>query len=398
MIQQRNQLLQRKGEVAPKKTVMPYNTGAPNAGETIQRFAFIKEKQIGKVEPGWAPEMKTMVSDNLVRNYESKDEFKNHAAGKTDYLGNLAGTAKAGTWLRFHPTGMNILGEYHNLVTLFDVAPAVGSKNFVYEIYSADVLSSGSAMKTAYEKEVEPESKKFGIEKEPDKQKFGAESLFPKMGVSLISLRPYFEKIKPIADLKTGHYSGQVDQRYLKIAWGYSKDVAASAVKWPNLLPPQMQWLASVYNSVEAKLDTFITSLPVEGYLGDELDKPGNEKLFLPLAEFARAFIDAMVEMAALAKSSRLSAAERQKLLTGTGLDDEKKRELFEDWRNYNFEDNVKNAAKRGVRYAGMGQFHLDYLKNVGLPSNGHPYEMAGKDLRAFEALTKKLQNEAKKP
>jgi hypothetical protein len=116
------------------------------------------------------------------------------------------------------------------------------------------------------------------------------------------------------------------------------------------------------------------------------------------LAKFARAFTEAMVEMAAFDKSSRLSQSKRKQLTTGKSLSEKEKMNLFSKWRNFHFEDNVKAAAKRGVRYAGMGQAHLDYLKKVGLPPNGHPYEMAGKDLQAFEALTQKLKKMAKRP
>ena len=75
--------------------------------------------------------MKAMVSDSLVRNYVDIDEFKKHADKKTDYLGNLAGKVKTGTWLRFSATGINILGENHTMVTLQDVTPAVESKGFI---------------------------------------------------------------------------------------------------------------------------------------------------------------------------------------------------------------------------------------------------------------------------
>ncbi|MGD8590010.1 MAG: hypothetical protein PVG22_14385 [Chromatiales bacterium] len=378
------------------------------AGKTLQRYAFLGEKQIRKGQAGLTPKMKKMVSDKLVRQYITLSEFKDHADNKTDYLGNLSGTTKVGTWLRFNPKGINLLGENHTLVTLADVVPAVGSKNFIYEIFSADTLAGGSAIKSAYEKEIKPEAKKFGITKVPDKKRFGIESLFPKMGFALTLAIPYFEKKMPVASLKTGNYVGQPIQRYLKIAWGYSKDnmyfvqsmLSAALVHPPMLLliTPKLMQLSIVHLSVQAQLDKFITSLPVNGYLGDELGKPTNTKLFAPLAKFARAFTEAMVEMAAFDKSSRLSQSKRKQLTTGKSLSEKEKMNLFSKWRNFHFEDNVKAAAKRGVRYAGMGQAHLDYLKKVGLPPNGHPYEMAGKDLQAFEALTQKLKKMAKRP
>jgi hypothetical protein len=85
-------------------------------------------------------------------------------------------------------------------------------------------------------------------------------------------------------------------------------------------------------------LDPFITPLPVDGFLGDELEKPGKDKLIPP-----------------------------------------------------------PDAAKRGVRYAGMGQAHLDHLKAVGLPAGGHPFEMDGDDIKKFRDRTKALRAKAVK-
>ena len=45
-----------------------------------------------------------------------------------------------------------------------------------------------------------------------------------------------------------------------------------------------------------------------------------------------------------------------------------------------------------------MGQAHLDHLVAVGLEKNQHPFEMDGKDIAAFKALTDKLKKAAKKP
>lgn len=418
------------------------------AFDTIQRFAFINENQVDQKTKGLTPGMKTKAADSLVRNYKSMKEFKKHAAKQTDYLGNLAGKVKTGTWMRFNPSGINVLGEYHTQVEFSAVAPSVGTKNFIYEQFSSDIMEKGSYLKAAYEKVNQLEFKKLGIEKELDKKKFGSESLFPKMGFALTWAIPYFEKRAPIAKLKSGmdflgkpKYLGKPIQRYLTIAWGLSKDnlrlvkmmkavsvwgaaqasslvasvksilggAAAKLVKFilkvvawvvgvvMQILPKKAQ-LATVHDSVKAKLDPFINSLQVDGYIGDELVKPKNAGLFPPLAKFSKALSEAMVERAATEKSSRLSQAERKKFLTAKTTSEAEKKKLFGQWRNHYFEDEVKAAAKRGVRYAGMGKAHLDYLKKVGLPSNAHPYNMVNIDINRFEALTKKLAKKAKTP
>ncbi len=371
--------------------------GGTRAAPAVQRLAFVNETQITKSDKSFTPEMKVMVSDPKVRNYTAEDEFKKHAAKQTDYLGNLTD----GTWLRFSPTGTNLLGESHIKVTLQDVLPAVGSKSFIYEPISADTMAAGSSFKGAYETESQDRFRKLGIDKEPDKQPFGAESLYAKMGFNMTELIPFFDGTYPVSALATGHYFGKPGQRYLKIGWGWSKDnklETEAKLKARQGVPPKFAALATVHAKLEGRLDPFITSLPVDGYLGDALVKKGNDVLLAPLLEFSRAFTDAMVRVAAADSSSRLSMGKRASLAGSSAMSDADKKKLFTDWRNFNFEDNVKAATKRGVRYAGMGNKHLEYLVAAGLDKDQHPFDMEIKDITAFTNLTDKLKKAAKKP
>jgi hypothetical protein len=286
-------------------------------------------------------------------------------------------------------------------VSLDQVLPAVGSKSFIYEPFSSDVLSAGSNVKSAYEQENQGLFKTFGVETEKDKQKFGAESLFPKMGFSLTSAEEYFEGRAKMIDLDAYGYLGQPVQRYLKIAWAYSKDNLATVAaqrKAKEKIPPRLDALATVHEAVESKIDTFITTLVVDGHIEDELDKKENAGLRDPIAKFAKAFTEAIVELASTEASSRLSTAERKTLAAAKSTSHGDKISLFGKWRNFLFEDNVKAATKRGVRYAGMGQRHLDYLQGIGLEKTQHPFEMDGKDMKAFTDLTDKLKKAAKTP
>jgi len=86
-------------------------------------------------------------------------------------------------------------------------------------------------LKAAYEAANQPEFKKFGIENERDKQQYGSESLIPKMGIGLAFALPYFEKTSPISGLTSSSYLGQPVQRYLKLAWGYTKDNVSEVAK-----------------------------------------------------------------------------------------------------------------------------------------------------------------------
>ena len=362
----------------------------------IQRFAFINEEQVKPTETDLTTEVQDMVSDDVIRNYSSMDELEEHASKQTDYLGNLPG----GTWVNFSPAGINLLGENHTLVTLKDVVPAVGSTSFIYEPFSTDDLSEGSHMKTAYETENQEKFELLGVGEEQDKRQFGAESLFPKIGFALTIAIPYFEGNKPITALGSSEYVGQPIQRYLKIAWAHSKDndvLVREKQESSEQVPPKMAKLVLVHGEVAGLLDSFLTSLPVDGYIGDALAKENNPSILAALAVFSKAFTEAMVEMATFDESSRLSSSERERLGEEESTSAKDKMKLFAQWRNHHFEDAVRAAAKRGVRYAGMGQLHLDYLEKVGFPENAHPYEMAGKDIEGFKTLTSKLAKKAVK-
>jgi hypothetical protein len=363
----------------------------------VQRYAFVNETQVKKSEKGLTPKMLGMVADGAVRNYTGLDEFEKHADKQTDYLGNLAD----GTWMRFSPSGINLLGENHTKVSLEHVLPAVGSKSFIYEPFSSDALGAASHIKATFEKENRKLFKEFGIDKEKDKQPFGAESLFPKMGYGLTLALPYFKGTEAMSELGKSGYVGKPVQRYLKIAWAHSKDnlqLVKDKRKAKEKIPPKMEALATVHAAVAGELDTFITSLAVDGFIGDALSKKKSAPLLPSLAKFAEAFTEAMVERATTDPSSRLSSAERKTLAAAKSTSESDRMDLFSKWRDFHFEDNVKAATKRGVRYAGMGQFHLDHLVAVGLGAGQHPFEMDGKDIAAFKALTSKLKGAAKKP
>jgi hypothetical protein len=369
-------------------------SGAPaSADGVVQRHAFVAGAQVKKSDKIATGAVADFVTDDVVRSYKTKDELKKHASQQTDYLGNLPD----GTWMRFHPTGLNVLGEMHTLVRLRTVVNAIGTTNFIDERLSNDDLDPGSHMAAAYETENAETFKDFGIQDEPDKKQFGAEALLPKVGYAMNAALPYFIGPKKISDLTeaSAQYVGQPVQRYLKIGWAYGKDVKAKVAamqKAKQTVPPKMAELARVVAMCERELDGFITKLPVDGYLGDSLG-PDKYPLLPALAIVASAMVDASVEEAISDPSSRMNDAQKKKFAGTTTSEDKGK--LLSNWRNFKFEDSVKAAAGRGVRYAGMGLAHLRHLKDVGLPSNAHAYDMVDVDLTRFEEETARLKAKA---
>jgi hypothetical protein len=368
-------------------------------GTPVQRHAFVGGAQIPANDPALNPAMQAFARDNLVRSYTDRAEFQAHAAGTTDYLGNLPGPAGTGTWVRFSPTGTNILGENHTQVTLEHVVRAVGTQSFVYEPFSTDALAAGSQMRTAYETENAQRFRDFGVAHVADKRQFGGESLYPKMGFGLNLLLPYLAGTGNFGPLKAPGYTGQPVQRYLKIAWAHTKDVAAKVaqrrLRWPRP-SREIRAMLREYRASQAQLDAFITGLPVDGHLGDALDTVAGRPLVPSLRAFCEAFVAAMLARAT--SDTALTRRERRHLRAMPKTSRENKDAVFSDWRNLHFAHATVVAAQRGVRYAGMGRLHLDYLTGVGLPPNSHSYDMTGSAIARFEAETHRLAARATVP
>jgi hypothetical protein len=373
--------------------------GKGGSGGAIQRHAFVHGKQIKKSDPLVKSNgaIAAFVADTVVRDYKSRDEMTDHAAGSTDYIGNLAD----GTWLRFQPKGLNVLGEMHTLVTLSDVMKAVGSTSFISERFTTDDLAAGSQLKTEYDSAANDKYKEMGVDGDPDKKKYGAESLFPKIGFALSGARPFFDGTKPIEDLSTKEgYAGKPVQRYLKLGWAHAKDLRAQVtqqLRAKQTVSAPLITLCKTVAALEPKLDAFITGLPNDGFLGDAVIAAADPDLLAELLQLSDAIIDAMFERALSDPTARLDDKRKQELGSSPSSDDKFK--VFADWRNFNFEDSVKKAAADGVRYAGMGAGHLYYLQATKtLPPGSHDYDMSGKDLETFENRTKKLASRATKP
>jgi hypothetical protein len=376
-------------------------SSATPTGVTVQRWAWVGAKQVMPTEQGLDANMKALAGDNLVHSYFGQSEFADHAAGKTDYLGNLPDSSTSpGTWVRFSRKGTNLLGENHEQVTLEQVAPAVGSTSFIFEPFSTDVLTPGSAMEAAYDLETKDRYADFGVVGVADKRQFGAESLYPKMGFALTLLLPYFTGENSELDgLKAGGYVGKPTQRYLRIAWAHAKDVADEVAQLKaakKVVPSQQKKLAKAFESTKANLDAFITALPVTGYLGDALDTQEGKAKLPALAKFTKAFIAAM--LARIDSDTELTKEERKKLRKMDKDTLGEQSDVLDEWRNLHFMHALADAVARGVRYAGMGRNHLVYLEDKGLPAGSHAWDMVGQDIADFEFLTKILAASAQSP
>jgi hypothetical protein len=385
----------------PPAALLALQQGAGNravANLVVQRYAFVRDKQVNPSHPSLTPAMKAMAADTTVRDYKDGGEYADHAAGKTDHIGTLQ-AGSPGTWVRFPRAGSNLLGEDHTKVTLEHVVRAVGSTNFIYEPLAIDDMSALPSMKAAYEQENAARLTRMGVGGTADTRKLGSESLFPKIGFNMAALLPELQGGPKFEGLKAAAYFGQPAQRYLKIAWGYGKDVAGEiaglkAAKRP--VPPELTRLAATAKRLTPALDAFITGLPVEGFLGDALDTTAGRKHVPDLVRFCTDAMNAMT--ARIATDAVLTEAERKTLQAMPRATAEQKGALFAVWRDMEFSHAVRAAVARGVRYAGMGQLHLAALQAEGLPPNSHAFDMQGLDLADFKTKTDRLAGKAKPP
>lgn len=375
----------------------------PNSGSggPIQRKAFVDDRQIGVNEPGLSAAQLAFVNDDAIRDYRTMAEFNQHAAGNTDYLGNLPGPMHAGTWVRFSPVGINLLGERHTEVTLDQVTNAVGTQSFIYERFSSDDLSQAPGLSAAYENENQEEFQQFGIQDEANKRQYGAESLFPKMGYAMAKGLPFFNGTRTLAGISNPRYLGKPLQTYVKLAWGYSFDNLAQVTRMTEAsqaVPAPLQTLATLHPNIVGEMNAFVAQFQEGGYIGDLLSQADNAHMLPILARFAQAFSDVMVHRATEEPGSRLSEEQRNEF-RANGANDAEKNTLFSNWRNHMFDDQVQAAAGRGVRYAGMGNNHLIYLHDNGLvPGNGHEFNMIDGEMAGFTARTAALNARAVDP
>jgi len=362
------------------------------AAPAVQRRVFIGGARVHAPDPRLNAVTTPWAGDALMRDYNDVAEMNAHAAGTTDYIGNLPGPASADTWVRFPRTGFNILGEDHTQVRFEMVAPAIGTTDFTYEPFSSDRLAAGSQIRTAYDTENNARYAAVGVGAVPDKRRFGGESLYPKMAFAMNMLIPYFDGTNGLAGLTAaGGYTGQPTQRYLKISWAFAKDIVAEVARprraWQRAPAAEKRTLATVTAAQMAPLDAWITALVVDGHLGDTLDTVAHRPKLPNLLAFVNALLPVLEARAG--SDADLNWRERRRLRrmpSGNAADRATK---FALWRNLHFKHVVADAAARGVRYAGMGRAHMDYLvAERAVPRGAHTFDMMGADLVAFENRT----------
>ncbi|WP_258725404.1 hypothetical protein [Cellulomonas sp. NS3] len=361
---------------------------APTVQSPVQRWAWVAGQRVLPTAPGLDPAMAALASDARVHDYQDEPELRAHAAGTTDHVGNLPGPVSAGTWVRFPRGGTSLLGEDHTLVTLDQVVRAVGSTSFVHETFAVDAMTPGSALATEYAALKGPELATFGVAGSANPQQYGAESLFPKLGYALNEVVRYLRDGN-LAPLKAGGYVGKPFLRALRTAWAHSADVAAQVAALRaqrGRVPRPLGQLARAYTRALPTLGAFVHGLPPTGYLGDALDTPAHRPLVAPLGRFCGTFVAVM--LARVGTDTGLPVGERAHLAAMPRATQAQRRTVLSEWRDRYFTHTVTAAVARGVRYAGMGSLHLDYLRQRGLPNGSHAFYMNGAHLAAAEQLT----------
>ncbi|MBT0772884.1 DUF4157 domain-containing protein [Kineosporia sp. J2-2] len=360
----------------------------------VQRRVWVGGRRINPEADGLTDRMREMADDPLVRDYQNEREFRRHAAGMTDHLGNLApGSFSPGTWVRFSPTGVNIVGENHTEVTLTDVVQAVGTRSFRYELVNYDDLTALPDTSATLDAMNGDRLARLGLTPGADLAQHGAESLFPKMGSALARLRPLLVGEKPDLD-PIKEYLGQPVQRYLKTAWAFAVESSAAPVPSVQLTGPQ-QTLAQVVAQTQAVLGPFVAGLRPDGFLGNSMEERRGGRLdvfqrrsykkeFVPaLRAFCDAFLPVIRERAG--SDQLLSTFDRNRI-AGTTSDVQS----MEAWRDAAMLTLARRAASDGTRYIGLGGLHVGSLIGQLGTSGGYHffYLNNGRQLAEFQQLT----------
>lgn len=330
--------------------------------------------------------LKPFATDGLTRDFASWQEARDYVATprRTDYVGNLSGSPRAGTWLRFAPTGLNIVGETHPFVPLEHTVAAVGPAPFIYETFSSDPMVEGSNLKAAYLIENRARLAAFGVDLAGDLTRVGAESSYPKIAYGFGRLAPLLaaNNMTPLTS-GNGRYLGQPVQRYVKIGWAWTKDLDRKVGK-----SKAERDLVEVVNVHGVYLDSFITGLQVDGFLGDELGKAQNARLRGPLRDLCDVGLPVIIEMAHSDPGITLADRQRLQQMPTDTLDNQCK--MFSLWRNLYFANAVHNAAQRNVRYAGMGDKHREWLEDEKrVPNGAHLFNLSRE---GFNATVRDMQ------
>lgn len=325
-------------------------------------------------------------TDDLVREYENVAELIAHVKGHVDHLGHVPSPpAIAGTWVRFNPEGVNILGEYHTHTRLLDLVAPLGIGKWVDESFFCEQIADDSHVGPVYVVENGNALTGRGITvSAAELHLHGVESLFPKLAFPLPQTAAYLDGTIPAGSLGNGHLIGLAAGFSLKLLWAHAKDLAegrttvvptgATARKREPSAADKA--LAAVVLKDDGLLDKFITGIPVGGYLGDSVTPGADQVLTAKLRELVAALIAAM--FARLADDFKLGQIDRMSLERKPRATTANQEGVFNEWRNLRFAVNIAEAvAQREVRYVGIGVYHLAYLiKNEKTPANAHLYDI----------------------
>lgn len=338
----------------------------------IQRHAFVGNQLVDPQDATLDNNMKSYAADNQLRDYIDMHEFQAHASAATDHIGNLFTGPEPGLWVRFPEQGLNILGEDHTRVTLKDITPAVGTTNFIGERFASEDLSETPELQSVYEENTQSEYEQMGISQEFDKSRFAGEPLLIKTGYVLSHGMQFLEP-QGMMHLAADGYFGKPFQRYLILAWAWSKDNLRKLRESPdtaNAVSAELQILASVHEALASDMDPFIDSLVPGDPLEFTLGRVAYAYMIPVIRQFSEAFTLAIVRMVADDANSGLNAGNRNYLRNNVAPPIIREHALSAV-RNEKIRQIVVRAAANNVRYAGYGFNHAQYLANENrLPAN----------------------------
>ncbi|MEH2279650.1 MAG: hypothetical protein V7K40_34020 [Nostoc sp.] len=273
-----------------------------------------------------------MLNDDIVRYFNSKNEFFKYAEEKTENIGYVK---KKQTWIRL-PNQLIVLGENHNKTTLTDIVNAVHTQKFMYEGYTELPEETTTKIKTLIAERDQYLNKKMNLDKN-DKYNHKAEDFYPKVlkGLYNIKFVQDLPQLKPPSD-------------YLIKA---AIITAASCDKTSELY--------KIYKQEREMFDSISNE-----NLNDVLGKTDKEiwKIFKDFRNEFTKYAEVKIERTKKANPKDTSEFQSDKNYSKEEKDPERKADKERDFSMY---QHIKKAKAEGYLLYGLGEFHRERLQNL---------------------------------
>jgi hypothetical protein len=339
-----------------------------NKNNLIQRKVYIKRNPLGRLRSQYRTKIKSqrstqgetdrnvgdMMTDNLSRYFDSKDELFRYARKGTETIGYVNAED---TWIRLNSNQLLVLGENHTKTTLADIVKAVGTKKFMYEAYTEapQELMGNEKFVKADNQRKEEFNQKFNTD---NKGQFSheAESFYPKV-VRVLSditcdpdtksiinkagpLGNYYLRLAILAAATSNHTNSQFYQHYQN-----NKNLFDKTANQLRTIPASETELSKQMEEQKSceVLDIFLGAFT--SYANEKVERERQNAASEDRGKFQ--------ERWHLREKGDFSSDENSPIMRG------------EKARDFSMYQHIKQARDRGYLLYGFGEVHRNRLKEL---------------------------------